>query len=565
MKVMKRKKAKVIIPVVVVCGILGGIFVPRALKSDEAVTVSAPQYYTVARDTLSTTITASASVTMPRQSKLTFGVDGIIKEIYVDFGDTVTQGQVLAELDTTDSLERALEQAEGNLTIAQADLDELQNPSEATIAKAQAAVASAKASLQNAQSTLEIAQDAGIGDVAQAQTAVDDAQLALNNAELDLLVAQNNAATSITSAENAVTTQEDLYYTVINNYVTGKATIEDVNTQIDNLASAQASLENARASAEKSLANAESAVTKARNALLEAQVALNNAINGVSIAQKEAAVESARATLLDAEKSLSDTLAGGNAETLITKKLQVSNAQAAVDDAEENITKATITAPFDGVIAASISVQEGDNVSSGTTIMQLVDTSEIQIEAAIDEVDVFDVAAGQEVDVTFEYLSDLILSGTVKAVSPLATSSSGVVSYDALVLVNDVPQDVQFYEGLTATIDIIITESENVLVVPAKAITTTSGVKTVQVMVNGIAQTRTITVGVTSGTETEVTSGLAEGEEILVSGTVTTSSGSTAVATATTNITIGGGMMGGGVMTGGGGAPPAGGGGPPMG
>ena len=621
---MKQKK-KVLISVVAVCVVAGAIFIPRAFNSSEKeAAVSVPQYYTAQRDTLSTTITASASLTMPRQAKLTFGVGGIVKKIYVDFGSTVMQGQVLAELDTTDSLERALEQAEGNLTIAQANLDKIQNPSEATIVQAQAAVAAAKANLQSAvdaldeiqnptavnlaqaraavanaeaalksaQSALEIAQDPDIGDLAQTQAAVSDAQLTLDNAERDLIVAQNNASTSITTAENTVETQETLYSTVINNYVVGKATIEEVNTQADNLVSAQAQLENAQASTAKSVSNAENMVTKAQNSLLQAQIELNNTISGVSLEVKEAAVESARvaleqareslddmlaggnmadleaaqaraesakATLLAAQDTLSNTLAGGDPETLISKQLQVSNAQAAVDDAEEDITEATITAPFDGVIATSISVQEGDSISSGTAIMQLVDTSEIQIEAAIDEVDVFDIAAGQKVNVTFEYLSDLILTGIVKAVSPLATSSSGIVSYDALIIVDEVPEGIQFYEGLTSTIDIITAESTDTLVIPSKAITTNNGIKTVQVMVNGVPQTRAISVGIVSGTQTEVTSGLSEGEQILVGMSTASGSGSaTTTGTATTTTNLGnGGLIGGGFT--GGGRPPSGG------
>ncbi len=607
---MKKRKV-VLISILVICAVVGGIFIWRARHPSAQTATTQPQVAKVRLDTLATTISASGNVSMPHQAKMTFGVSGTIEEINVAFGDQVKQDQVLAKLDTT-SLEQSLAQAQTNLKLAQSALDKIQhppesdkaqataavssakanlssaedalndlkNPSEISLAQAKSAVSTATVNLQSAQEALNKAQDQDNGIVAQARATVRDAQLALDNANRDLDSAQTKAIQDVKTAQDAVKTQEDLYSLVTNNYVIGKATIDDLNKQKLNLDNARAQLEITQSNADKSVANAQNTVTKAQDTLLQAQKDLTTVLHSTSptgvaskqaqvdsaqvallqaqktladmlaggdpivLASAQAKVDNARAALLAAQNTLNDMLAGGNADTLVQKRAQVDNAQQTVDNAQKQIDQATITAPFNGVISTNVSVKKGDTVSPGTVIMQLVDTTQLQINGLIDEVDIMQAKTGQKVNISFDILPGMQFQGTVQAISPVGQSQSGVVSYPTSITFNTPPSRVSLRDGLDALINIVVTEKPNVLVVPSRAVKTSGGKATVQVMVNGVAQDRSVTTGMSNGTMTEVTSGLSEGEEVVVQATTTTSS------TAGGNVRIGGGIPGGGTFRG---------------
>jgi macrolide-specific efflux system membrane fusion protein len=116
------------------------------------------------------------------------------------------------------------------------------------------------------------------------------------------------------------------------------------------------------------------------------------------------------------------------------------------------------------------------------------------------------------------------LPAIVTQIAPTATISSGVVNYSVTVEVESVPEDVDLKEGMTVTVSLIVSKSENVLLVPYSAIITEDGQKYVQVVsADGSTERRSITTGNTDYQYTEVTEGLSEGEQVLVTGIVISS------------------------------------------
>lgn len=112
------------------------------------------------------------------------------------------------------------------------------------------------------------------------------------------------------------------------------------------------------------------------------------------------------------------------------------------------------------------------------------------------------------------------------------------------------------YAGTTATVAITVKQLTNVLTVPTLAIRTANGQTTVQVSTNGTVSTVPVAVGGVYGTTTEITKGLAEGDQVVV--TTRSFTGSTGTSTSTGNRRFGGegGFTGGGQFPGG--APPGG-------
>jgi HlyD family secretion protein len=451
--------------------------------------------------TLMTTISSFGSISMPEQAMLTFGSGGSINDVYtvsevnVGFGDGVEEGQVLARLDTT-SLQRTIEQKEADLRTAQINLE--QASSEANLAHAKATVSSAKATLASAEEALKQAKNSSISD----------AETNLENAQRSLATAQRNGEINIADAEYAVDEAWDTYFDFLWDNV-GLLEVPDVAAQKDMLyweyEKALEQLEVAKEAAATSVANAEANVTAAENALANAPIVIQ---------QKEATVATAKAALAAAEDSLADVEAGHDVQLA---QIQVDNAKIAVDEALDQLEAATIAAPFNGVVAR-VNAGVGDEVRPNDVIIHLVNMTVVEVDAAVDEIDVAGVEVGQMATVSVDALPKARLKGQVSAVSPIAASQSGVVTYDIAVEVQNADQ-YELREGMSATITIMALDVQDVLLVPSNAVQRTADGNAVQVVIgDGQTEERVVEIGATNGIQTEIVSGLADGERVVVQG-----------------------------------------------
>lgn len=150
--------------------------------------------------------------------------------------------------------------------------------------------------------------------------------------------------------------------------------------------------------------------------------------------------------------------------------------------------------------------------------------------------------------------SSATVFGTVSSVGVIATTSSGVASFPVTVAVTGSPASL--YAGGTASVSIIVKEVADALVVPTAAITTVDGKTVVTQVKDGQQVSTPVALGMVQGSLTQITAGLSEGDEVLVtrSGTTPGQGGGSGTATRTRGS---GGFGGGGTFTGG---PPAGGG-----
>ena len=256
--------------------------------------------------------------------------------------------------------------------------------------------------------------------------------------------------------------------------------------------------------------------------------------------------------------------------TLRAAQIKVDTAQSALDsqndalnEAKDNLAKAAVVAPFDGLIT-SVNVEGGDEVQKGTVAVVIADPTKFEAEIMVSETDVFQVHDGAEATVQVDAMSAIVLPAKVTHISPTATIQSGVVNYKVTVEVQSleavasvasgsqglpsgftppagqgnaatsqvsavVPEDVQLREGLTVTVSVILQQKNNVLLVPYTAITSQGGQSYVQVVSpSGTTEQRAIKTGITDYKNTEVTEGLSEGEQVVVpKGTTTTTSTTT--------------------------------------
>jgi HlyD family secretion protein len=195
------------------------------------------------------------------------------------------------------------------------------------------------------------------------------------------------------------------------------------------------------------------------------------------------------------------------------------NANNELNKVQNQLENAVIVAPFDGVIA-TVKVKEGDVLSSvnyaTTTIIELIDPSQMELKTKVDEVDIPSVKLGQKAIIKLDALPDLELEGTVTAISLLPIEEGGVVLYEVKIGF-DVPESSGLRRGMTATADIVTDERSNVLLVPNRAIRQdSSGNPVVKIMVGDQTQERAVVTGISDGLQTEIISGLNEGDRVVI-------------------------------------------------
>jgi len=369
------------------------------------------QLVKVKRGDLAVTVNANGALSFVGDRKLVFGISGTIAEVNVAEGDRVSQGKVLASLDTT-SLKLAAETAKVDLDIATNSYTKLTYP--------------------YSPSTFAI-------NVPTALAAVVGAEAALNEVLKSLTL--------------------ELSF--------------DQYSQV-----------------QQQLKKAQDNLTKAEEMLGRGQ--------GGAFYPSNSGVDfwTIRATQLGMEK-----------------------AQVALDKANADLEKAVIVAPFDGVVAA-VNVKVGDTLSavdySTRTIVELIDPRKMELSAEVDEIDVPNVKLGQRAIIIADALPDVKLQGEVTFVSPVATEILGLKLYNIKVDF-EVPEGSELKAGMSATVNIVTNERSGVLLVPNRAIKQDSqGKPVVNVMVNGEIKEKAVVIGITDSSQTEIVSGLSEGDTVVI-------------------------------------------------
>jgi multidrug efflux pump subunit AcrA (membrane-fusion protein) len=254
---------------------------------------------------------------------------------------------------------------------------------------------------------------------------------------------------------------------------------------------------------------------------------------------------SAKADLASVEAELSnaeDDADGSDSSDaqIAALEAKVEVAQASVDSATEDLAGATLTAPVSGLLT-EVNIEVGDAISgsgssssgsgstgatggsstggSSTTTSSsaqfvIIGTDAWQISVSVDETDVALIEVGDQAEITVEDATDTIY-GTVSEIGLLSSSSGSVASYPVVVDITGSPEGL--HDGVSADVSIIYERRTDVLTIPSAAVTTTDGESTVtQEGSDGETITTVVTVGETSGTLVEITSGLSEGDEVLV-------------------------------------------------
>lgn len=153
------------------------------------------------------------------------------------------------------------------------------------------------------------------------------------------------------------------------------------------------------------------------------------------------------------------------------QKANVEQLEASLNLAETEFNYTKIISPVKGIIVSK-DVEVGQTVAASfqtPTLFQVAeDLSKMQINASVVETDVAKVDEGQKVEFTVDGFQDQVFEGNVIQVRNNPTTTQNVVSYEVMIEISN--NDLNFKPGMTANVDIITAEKQNILIAPNKAL-----------------------------------------------------------------------------------------------
>ena len=389
---------------------------------------------------------------------------GTLTSLYVEQGDRVKKGQIIARMDNADVKARILEDR-ANLAQARAQLEQAENGSRPQ------EITQARARLKQAEAQLTAAK---VGNRPQ-EIAQAKAQVASVKAKVDLSSERVRRYREL-YREGAI--QKDTLDQYVSEDNTAKANLQE---------------------AEKRLALLESGSRSEEIDRLEANVA------------------EAREALKLLEK-------GSRPEEIAHRRAAVAMAQAQLKTEQVNLNNTIIRAPFSGVITqkytdpgAFVTPDTSASTSASATSSSIVALAQgLEILADVTEADIGRIKSGQQVEIVADTYPDEVFKGRVRLISPEAVKEEGVTLFKVRVAIETGMDKLR--SGMNVNVTFLGDEVNNALLVPTVAILTEKGKNGVLVPdENNQAEFREVAIGSQVKNETLILDGLEAGERVFLS------------------------------------------------
>lgn len=215
----------------------------------------------------------------------------------------------------------------------------------------------------------------------------------------------------------------------------------------------------------------------------------------------------ARAQLDDAQRAYDRLASGSNGD-------DIAAAQARVDAAQATLNMAYLITPFSGTVTQS-EVMAGDRVSAGALGFRVDDLSHLLVDVDISEVDINSVELGQTVSMSFDAILDKEYTGKVVEVGRVGNNVQGIVSFT--ITVELVDSDDMVRSGMTAAVNIVVKEIEDVILIPNRAVRLVDGERVVYLLQDGFAEMIEIRLGASADAMSVlVSNNIEEGADVIL-------------------------------------------------
>ncbi|MDO8265116.1 MAG: efflux RND transporter periplasmic adaptor subunit [Candidatus Parcubacteria bacterium] len=497
--------AAVIIVIIGLASILGGSKKP------------AVDFVLAKRENIVQEVNVTGRVKPAETINLAFEKTGKISVIYVNVGDKVKAGQILSALQNSDVIAQ-LSQYKAALNVQKAELANLEagtRPEEIQVQEAK--VESAKIALEDAKKNL-------VDKMQDAYTKSDDA---IRNKADQLFTNPRSSSPQINIfVSSQQKTDIEWQRTIVENIlISWKASLDGLTIE-NNLPLYVDSAEN-NLNQIKSLLDMVALSVTDPNAVVSfskttvdawktdistARTNINTAVVNLSAADEK--FRGAQADVTLAEKELLLDQAGTPAEQINGQKAKISEAEANIQNAEAQLAKTILFSPIDGIITKQ-DAKAGEIVSANAPLISIISEAKFQIEANVPEVDIAKITIGDSAKITLDaYGNDVVFEAKVIAIDPAETILEGVATYKITLQITEKEEIMK--PGMTANIDILTDERENVITIPQRAVITKDGEKTVQILENGIQKEIKVKTGLRgSAGNIEIIEGLKENDEVI--------------------------------------------------
>ena len=468
----------------------------------------------VSTGNMSTQISFAGQVNPQEQIHVTGRLPGgMVDQVFANVGDFVNAGDILFTMDLTDldnqvaALTAQLATAEAAVRAAQTGVGMATGGGGVQQQQIQASSGVSQAEVGVSQAEVGVAQaEAG---VAQAEAGVANAQIAIDQTQGNI----NQARLGLTQAENA-------YSTAIQNLTDSTVLFNAGAMSRVQLDQAEMSVENARIGLEQATNNyniANTSIEQANIGLLTSQTSLTQAQN--SLEQAQNGLIQAQQALADAQASyrvITQTMPNDNrtqAQDGLAQAVAQRNAlQVQLNAAIGTLDDATVRSPISGIIN-SRNIEPQTMIGGGVPPFTVVSENAVMVSVEVTQSIVNLIQINDYVDVFIPAATNEAIIGQVASVSPAA---NGTRTFTVEINIDN--EDGILRPGMFTEVFFTIQEIDNAIIVPRQAVLTQNN-ETVVYLANGSTAIRHyVTTGLDNGIEIEITSGISQGDEIIITG-----------------------------------------------
>ena len=541
------KKNKILTVAIIIMIVLSIIFSFYKYIQAQNVTEKNYRMTEVKKGNLNVSIISTGLVNTKTEIDIKSEVGGKVISLPFEEGDRVKKGSVIAVIDDSELMQQYKQSdADYNAAIAvvnqsKISADVQENVNNVSIAIKREALAKAELSYKQAQDMLveqkkvtqsQIEQSRGNlevtklqleeslagsrkEEIAQKLENVNQAEITMKNAEVEY-ERQKQLYNSDFVAKQDLDDREKLFLIAKSQYNSAR---EEYNMALQGTRVETLNINRAQ-------------VTESEKSLLS-QIALGEQ----NISERERAVETAMKSLVQAQLDLKNAIAqaGGtmaDRQGVLSKESQLIKAEAVKSEYLNKLSKTKILSPIDGVIT-SRSVEVGDVVASqtmssaaGTTLMNIADFNSLYATASIDEADIGHLEADLPVTVIAAAYSELEIPGIITYIAPVAEKVQNVPTFEVKIKIlldrihpDKLPSGKSAYQlifpGMSVDVDIHIANKSDILLLPVEAISIVDGKHYVTVITgDNRLENREVKVGISNNIQTEIISGVKEGENI---------------------------------------------------
>lgn len=435
-----RKTVRIIVVVALLCG--AGLFGLKAYINKQAESNSTTSYSraVVTRGALEETVYGSGTTSARNQTNVLAEAEGTLTDLRVSVGDAVKAGDILAVMTNID--------LDDTITDLEFDLWELDDQILSTSAGSKVTTIEAPAAGR------VVAIYAEAGDDALAVFRREGALAIIStDGRMKVELSDVDTASGVSLGEKLTVTGETFIAegTVVD--LTRQGTCLTLTIQDDSLPMGET-------------------VTVARQNGVSLGTSTLEVNKPMAVSSYGGTIESVKVSVGDKVKR-ADTLFKLTDSPLTLKienlRLQREAAAKSLEEAKQQRENLIVVAPCDGTIA-TLSISEGDEISSGAMLCSILEGEDMNLTIAVDELDVVEVEVGQKVKITVDALSDAEMDGEVYKIAPVGSNSGGVTTYDVELTFDAEGSGVR--SGMNATGEITVASTDSTLYVPVEALMT---------------------------------------------------------------------------------------------